>query len=191
MDIRLEHLSKSFGEKQLLRELNAVFPEGSVSAVLAPSGKGKTTLLRILLGLEKADGGTVSGMPEKISVLFQEDRLFPQLDAAQNIRALAPADVGEREISALLEKLGIGEALHRDVKVLSGGMARRVAIARALLAQSDILLLDEPFRGLDADTRAVTARTVLEYSQGKTVILFAHGREEAELLGAVYISELN
>ena len=190
MDVEIKDLNKSFGENRVLRDVCAVFPGGRVSAVLAPSGQGKSTLLRILTGLEKADSGSISGLPEKMSVLFQEDRLFPQLTAAQNVLALAPKTTRRDDVMRVLEKLGIVEAADSPVTELSGGMARRAALARALLAESDILFLDEPFRGLDAENKARTAQTIREYAAGKTVILFAHGVEEAELLGAEFVLEL-
>jgi len=190
VDIVLKNLSKSFGELRLFENLNAVFPDKSVSAVLGASGQGKTTLLRILVGLQSADGGSIEGMPEKVSVLFQDDRLFPQLTVEQNIFTLAAPCTKKEDIAAILEKLGISDALDRPVTKLSGGMARRAALARALLAESDLLIMDEPFRGLDAENRVATAKTILEYASDKTVILFAHERDEAEALNAEQIYNL-
>lgn len=184
MDIMLKNLSKSFGELRLFQNLNVVFPEKSVSAVLAASGQGKTTLLRILVGLQSADGGSIEGMPEKVSVLFQDDRLFPQLTVEQNIYTLAAPCTKKEDIATILEKLGMSDAADRSVTKLSGGMARRVSLARALLAESDLLIMDEPFRGLDAENRITAAQTILEYASDKTIILFAHEREEAEALNA-------
>ena len=90
MDIAVENLSVSFGEKQVLRTLSLTFPAGSCTAVMGPSGSGKTTLLRVLMGLEKAYEGKVSGIPEKRSAVFQEDRLQDFYSALANLRLTLP-----------------------------------------------------------------------------------------------------
>ena len=186
-DIRISHLSKAFDGKAVLRQFSAVIPTGSVTAVMGPSGSGKTTLLRILMGLERADSGEITGLDGlKLSAVFQEDRLMEQLTAVQNIRLVSPA-VTAAQALALLGALRMDAPADQPVRELSGGMKRRVALARALLAPYDLLLLDEPFKGLDEDTRAHVMGVVRDAVRGKTVVLVTHDPLEAEALDASVI----
>ena len=181
MDIVLENVSKSFGDKAVLRDFSARFPAGEVTCVMGPSGCGKTTLLRLLLGLERPDSGRIAGVPERKAAVFQEDRLCPGLSLLGNV--LLPVDREKpAEARALLTRLGLDESLDVPARELSGGMRRRAALARALLYDAPLLTLDEPFTGLDEASRAAAAEAVREYARGKTVIFVTHIREEAALL---------
>ncbi|MBR2781854.1 MAG: ATP-binding cassette domain-containing protein [Oscillospiraceae bacterium] len=181
--IELKNLTKSFGEKQVLKDLTWSVPEGRISVIMGPSGGGKTTLLRILLGLEHADSGTVSGLEGKrLSAVFQEDRLCENVSAVSNLRLVNPA-LSRKSAENMLEKLGLGDALRQPVRELSGGMKRRVAIARALCTEYDVLLADEPFKGLDEETKRRTMAFFSESAREKTVILVTHDPSEAEILG--------
>ena len=146
MEIRVEELCKSYGGKPVLTGLTAVFREG-VTCIAAPSGTGKTTLLRLLLGLERPDGGTITGADCRWAAVFQEDRLLEHLSALANLR-FALGEV-PREAEAVLSHLGLSPADARSVRAWSGGMRRRLALARALLAPWEALALDEPFTGLE------------------------------------------
>jgi NitT/TauT family transport system ATP-binding protein len=183
-DIVIKDLCKRFGEKTVLRGFSAVIPAGGVLGIMGESGCGKTTLLRILLGLERADGGTIEGLPARISAVFQEERLCDEFSAVTNVAIAAPRKTPRAAIEDCLSALGLGADLDRPVRELSGGMRRRVAIVRALLAEGELLLLDEPFKGLDEATRAQTAAYLLAHTEGRTVLLVTHDREEAALLGA-------
>jgi len=177
MDIICSGLSKSFGEKQVLRNFGYTFPEGKVTAVMGESGVGKTTLFRILLGLEKPDSGTISGLSDKkISVLFQEDRLFPHLTALQNAEV---AGSGGKEALNMLGLSGEENSLPEN---LSGGMQRRVSMARLLCHNGDLLLMDEPFKGLDEDTKKKTMEVFKTLSPTKTIIFITHDQQEADFL---------
>ena len=179
MALTINHLSKSFGEHIVLKDFSANIPTGQVTLLTAPSGRGKTTLLRILMGLETADSGEFSDFNGlKQSAVFQEDRLCENLSALSNIKLASPQLQNETEYA------------HCPISEFSGGMKRRVAILRALLADYDILFLDEPFKGLDAETKALVMSDVKQRSQGKTVILVTHDPTESEILGAVYKIEL-
>ena len=181
--VEVKHLYKSFGDKVVLRDFSARFPLGAVTAVMAPSGGGKTTLLRILMGLEAADSGTVEGLAGlRQSAVFQEDRLCEALSAAANIRLVNPA-LSKGEAEAMLRELGLGDSLGQPVRTLSGGMKRRVAILRALAAEYDVLFCDEPFKGLDQATKAQVLDYFLARTQGKTVLVVTHDPEEAKSLG--------
>ena len=188
--IELKNLNKAFGEKQVLKNLNWTIPEGSTSVIMGPSGGGKTTLLRILLGLEQADSGTVSGLEGKrLSAVFQEDRLCENVSAISNLRLVNPA-LSRKSAESMLAKLGLGDALRQPVRELSGGMKRRVAIARALCTEYDVLLADEPFKGLDEETKRRTMEFFSESVQGKTVIIVTHDPSEAEILeGRILLME--
>ena len=188
--IELKNLNKAFGEKQVLKNLNWTIPEGSTSVIMGPSGGGKTTLLRILLGLEQADSGTVSGLEGKrLSAVFQEDRLCENVSAVSNLRLVNPA-LSRKSAESMLAKLGLGDALRQPVRELSGGMKRRVAIAHALCTEYDVLLADEPFKGLDEETKRRTMEFFSESVQGKTVIIVTHDPSEAEILeGRILLME--
>lgn len=182
MEIRVEGLRKSYGGKPVLTNLNAVFREG-VTCIAAPSGMGKTTLLRLLLGLERPDGGTILGADCRWAAVFQEDRLLEGLSAAGNLRfALGDLPGGA---GALLAQLGLDLSDPGPVRAWSGGMKRRLALARALLAPSEALALDEPFTGLDGENRARCLALIRERGGGRPVVLATHdltGLEDAPVL---------
>lgn len=176
--IRIENISKSFGGKQVLRNICADIPESGIFAVSGVSGSGKTTLLRILAGLEKPDSGTVSGLDgKKISVMFQNDRLLPWLTALENVAVVCNRETAEK----WLEKVELLPAADKKPNELSGGMCRRVALARALAFDGDVLLLDEPFKGLDSALRGRMIKSVEDFAQTRPVILITHDSDEAAL----------
>ena len=145
-------LTKRFGEKTLFEDLDLTLAEPAI--LWAPSGWGKTTLLRILMGLEAPTSGSVEGVG-RVAAVFQEDRLCPQLNAVQNVTLVLPGAENQykEQITSDFQQLGMGTAaLQLPARRLSGGQKRRVALLRALWAPSDTLLLDEPFTGMDPDT---------------------------------------
>jgi NitT/TauT family transport system ATP-binding protein len=153
--------------------------KGQRYALMGPSGSGKTTLLNLLMGLTRPDSGQIEMQPGlRISAVFQENRLLESMTAEANIRLAAPESA--QNARHLLLALGIGEeSLPLPVKAYSGGMKRRVAIARALLAEHDLLLLDEPYKGLDEDTRQQVQAVVERMTAGKTVLMVTHDPEDA------------
>ena len=168
----------------VLENFDARLTAGAVTCLMAPSGWGKTTLLRILMGLTEADSGTVTGLAgRRLSAVFQEDRLCPWLSPADNLRLTAPGltAVGAREA---LGSMGLEQWTDAPLSHLSGGMRRRVAILRALTAPYDVLLLDEPYRGLDGGTKALAIAETLRRREGRTVLAVTHDPEEAKALGA-------
>ena len=182
-DITLRNVSKRFGDKIVLENFSAVFPAGETSVLMGVSGGGKTTLLRLILGLETPDGGEISGVPPKCAAVFQEDRLCPQLTALGNV-LLAAGRKKEREARELLTRLGLAESIDTPAADLSGGMRRRTALARALCSEYDLLVLDEPFKGLDEQTRRTAIETVREQTRGRTVLLVTHDGTEAAAFGS-------
>ena len=183
MEIRVEHLWKSYGGTTVLRDVTFTARAG-ITCIMAPSGDGKTTLLRILLGLETADRGTVEGADCRWAAVFQEDRLLEHLDAAGNLRFALGKQYDGDEAAALLEELGLRDVGGQAVGTFSGGMRRRLALARALLARSDALALDEPFAGLDEEARRQAWDCILRYAGERPVVLVTHDQGDAAGLGA-------
>ena len=184
MEIQVHNLCKQYDGVPVLE--NVSFTAGTgVTCVMAPSGTGKTTLLRILLGLETADSGAVTGMEHgRWGAVFQEDRLLEQLDAMGNLRFVLGPELDPESAAALLAELGLGDVGGKPVRDFSGGMKRRLAVARALLAPSDILVLDEPFTGLDGENRARALACVRRAAAEKPVLLVTHDEADAAELDA-------
>ena len=182
--LSLRNISKSFDGQAVLRNISFDFPERAVTALRGPSGCGKTTLVNIILGLLAPDAGEVL-LPAgaRMAAVFQEDRLIEHFSAARNVRLTAPATVTDAQIHDALAALGLEEGDKR-VSQFSGGMRRRVAVARAALYRPQILLLDEPFKGLDEDMRARTASFLCRACAEATVVLVTHDADEAALMGA-------
>ncbi len=182
--IRVRGLSKSFGSNCLFSDWSFSIEAGEKVLLSAPSGKGKTTLLRILCGLERPDHGTIEGIsPGSVAYLFQEPRLFPQLTALQNVTCIFPKP-SEREGAArdLLLRLGLADACNQYPRELSGGMKQRVALARTLAADCPVIFLDEPFPALDAERKTEVRKLVKEYCREKTLILVSHDPEDGSFL---------
>ncbi|MDO4733389.1 MAG: ATP-binding cassette domain-containing protein [Bacillota bacterium] len=189
-EIRISGICKSFEGKQVLRDFSARLPLGKVSCLMAASGAGKTTLLRILMGLEQADQGQLHGLEGlKKSAVFQEDRLCEYLSPVGNIRLVSPK-LRKEDVLSAMEAVGLRDCAAQPCSELSGGMRRRVALLRALLAEYDILFLDEPFKGLDAETKTLVIRDTRERCEGRTVLLVSHEPKEAEEMGAVQLIRL-
>ena len=183
MDIIINNLCKSYNGNRVLKNLDAVIEHGKTTCLMGQSGAGKTTLLNILMGIENADSGEVTNLPYKKSAVFQENRLCESFSALTNVK-LANDALSDKTISEHLSKVGLGDAVHQKVYTLSGGMKRRVSLVRAVLADKDILFLDEPFKGLDEETKETVTAYLLENTKDTTVIMVTHDIEEAEALGA-------
>ena len=182
MDIAVNHLWKSYDGTPVLEDFSCSSPRGSCCALLAPSGAGKTTLLRLLLGLEQPDRGEITGVPHRCAAVFQEDRLIPGLSAVSNVTMAAGCS--REAAAALLTELGVEtDSQTKPAALLSGGQARRTALARALLAPGDLLILDEPFNGLDEGSRQRCAAAIRDYRQGRTLLAVTHNLDDLPLLG--------
>ena len=176
MDIELQKLCHSFGNKTIFRDLNLCLQDGGLYGLTAPSGRGKTTLLRILMGLLTPDSGTVT-QGVRFSAVFQTDRLLPGKSAVDQLLFVRGGRRDRDACFAFFEGLLPSESRLQPVSELSGGMQRRVAIARALWADSDCLLMDEPFTGLDEDTLHQTADFILSNRRGRTLLLSTHQKD--------------
>ena len=175
--ISAKDLKKSFGDTEVISGLSFDILRDEPATVTGASGGGKTTLLRIVLGLEKADGGEIT-IPEgtRFGVLFQEDRLFEGFDAVTNV-SLATGIRDTGLIKAELLRLLPEEALSKPVKKLSGGQRRRIGIVRAALHRADGMILDEPFSGLDAENAALAAEYIREKARGKLLLMALHEKD--------------
>ena len=190
-DVFIEGVHKSFGEKKVLENADMKLEAGCVTVVMGPSGEGKTTLARITAGLEKADIGKVTAdCPVRIAMLFQEDRLIPWLNVYDNmalslLRNGIPhkSDKKEDMVVKMAQELEISDALWKLPDQLSGGMKHRVAMGRTFLADANLMILDEPMRGLDIQLKKrIMDRLWKKSISGKTVMVITHNREDALLM---------
>ena len=176
--ITLQHVSAGYPGKEVLHRVNLSLPEKGAVAIMAPSGYGKTTLLRVLAGLIQPSAGEITGLQgKKISFLFQEDRLLPWLTAEKNVEIVSDVETARQ----WLREMEISE-IQQYPQAMSGGMQRRVALARAMAFGGDVLLLDEPFKGLDEALRERIASRIRGVFP--LTILSVHDAEEAALMGA-------
>lgn len=188
MDLKLLNIDKQFDNKPVLKNLSLTFSEGCISCLMGPSGIGKTTVINLIMGLVEPDSGEITGLEDKvISPVFQEDRLIEHWDAINNIKLVCSKDVTNKIIEDELSKMGLYEDRNKAVLTLSGGMRRRVALLRALLSNGNLLILDEPFKGLDEVLKNRVIEYVRKKTKGKTVIVVTHDLKDGELLGAIQV----
>ena len=188
MSIIITDLCKTFDDNEVLKNVNITLKDNSIYCLMGASGIGKTTLLRILMGLEHADSGSISGIDIKsISCMFQEDRLIPYLSAIDNVRIVLRGKNNRDEIRNNLLSILPDDSLDIPVSSLSGGMKRRVALARALSYPGKLIILDEPFTGLDKDTKLNVIDYILKMRNNRTLLIVTHGTDDADLLDAKII----
>lgn len=180
--IRFEHVTFGYAlQRPVLRDFSMTVPEGGRVCLTGPSGEGKTTALRLLLGLEKPRKGTVS-VPEgvRFSAVFQENRLLPWKTVLENAALFSDEESARR----ILSTLGLGDSLDALPEALSGGMKRRAALGRALAHPFDVLVLDEALTGLDGETKRRCLVAIDEAVGRRTLVLATHDAGEARALGA-------
>lgn len=187
-EIVLRNLSKSYGENLVISDLNLNIKSGVTTCLMGPSGCGKTTLLRLIAGLEIPDSGEIMSEARKISYVFQEDRLSEDFSVISNIRFVVGKTMNSEDVRNLLKEFELGDVIDKPVRELSGGMKRRVAIARALSATYDLLILDEPLKGLDEKLKQHVMEVIKNHTKGKTVIYVTHDSTEADVMGARVIT---
>ncbi len=190
--ITVKNLIKTFDEKKVINDFSVDLREGRITTIMGTSGCGKTTFAMILLGLLQPDSGTVEGLEGKrLSAVFQEDRLVEHLSAVNNIKMVLHGNDSPEQIRRELAMVELeGELVQKPVSQLSGGQKRRVAIVRAMLADSDFICLDEPFKGLDVETKEKVMDYVKRKTEGKTVLLITHDIEEQRFFGGDFIGAI-
>ncbi|MEV0221667.1 ABC transporter ATP-binding protein [Streptomyces sp. NPDC050704] len=197
--LRLDALGQWYGDHPVLRDISLTVPDGQLLCVVGPSGCGKSTLLRTIAGLLPTrdgavtiDGEPVTGVPDRLAVVFQDygRSLFPWLSVRENValplrrRGMGRAERRD-EAERMLERVGLGGAGRRHPWQLSGGMQQRVAIARALVCRPSLLLMDEPFGSLDAQTREDLEDLLLgvHRAEGTTIVFVTHDIDESVYVG--------
>lgn len=188
-DIIFKNFSFSYPDKEIYKNFNTVFPGGKINVVLGASGVGKTTLLNALTGLSGFDG-EIENMPKNVSYIFQSDRLVKTISVEKNLdfvlkNAISDKTARKNAIYDMAELLEISDVLKRLPTEISGGQAQRVQMARAFLCPSEVMLLDEPFKGLDVSLKTRLIKKFLELwgRDGRTVVLVTHDVYDALLMG--------
>lgn len=188
-DIIFKNFSFSYPDKEIYKNFNAVFLDGKINVVLGASGVGKTTLLNALTGLSGFDG-EIENMPKNVSYIFQNDRLVKTISVEKNLdfvlkNAIPDKTARKNAIYDMAKLLEISDVLKRLPTEISGGQAQRVQMARAFLYPSEVMLLDEPFKGLDVSLKTRLIKKFLELwgRDGRTVVLVTHDVYDALLMG--------
>lgn len=181
-EINIKNLSFSYDEKNVYKDFFAIFPAEEISMLSTPSGSGKTTLLYLIAGILRPQNGHIEYpmATPRFSFVFQDDRLIENLSVEKNIK-MVNSQLSDMNIIEALQRLGIEEYYKKKVKHLSGGERKRVSIARALLAEYDILLMDEPFNGIDEENKRKVWEYIKEKTEGKTVIIATHDKSISEV----------
>jgi NitT/TauT family transport system ATP-binding protein len=189
MSVQIRNLCKTFGSKKVLNNFNITLENGGIYCLMGPSGMGKTTLLRIIMNLETKDSGEIIGIdPDvEISSMFQEDRILPMLSAIANVNMMYEKKRPVKEIKEDLSQILPKKCLRQPVCELSGGMKRRVSLARCMHYQGKMIILDEPFTGLDMATKQEVISYILKNRRNRILLVATHGIEDAALLGAKVI----
>lgn len=178
--IAIDRLSIAYGDVNVLKDYSLRVEKGSRIALMGPSGCGKTTLINAIAGLIAPDSGDIQ-VNGTVSYVFQEPALFPWLTALENVNVVLSDKPETLPLARQwLEEAGLADSLDKYPHQLSGGQKQRVAICRALAFDREILLLDEPLKGLDADTRERVADLILRESRDKTLLLVTHDLWEAQ-----------
>ena len=180
--LKLTDISHRYGDHAVLENISLTLAQGQRIALMGPSGCGKTTLLRIALGLTKPTAGTVENTFRKTAAVFQEPRLLPWRTALENVNlVLSDGKATLFQAKSALEAVELGDFPDKYPRELSGGMQQRVALARALVMEAELLVLDEPFKGLDESLRQRMLELVNR--QDSAMILVTHDEAEARALG--------
>lgn len=177
----------SKGKVDALKDVTLSFPEGSLSVILGRSGCGKTTLLRVMAGLERLDSGSVKMGVGKVGMVFQEPRLMPWLSVRENVElVIGDGESRSQKAMACLHTVALSDFADAMPNQLSGGMAQRVALARALGFDPDLILLDEPFGALDYFTRKALQEELTSIVRSKklTTLFVTHDVDEAISIGS-------
>ena len=191
MTVQLKNICKSYDNRQVLNNISMAIPAGKFTCIMGASGIGKTTLLKIILGIIKPDSGSIKASSAiKISTVFQEDRLLESETALRNVLFVTSSSrANTARAEQLLKRAGLEEFMHKKTATLSGGMKRRVCICRALIADYDLLILDEPYKGLDETTKENMIQLILDcVPKTAAALCVTHDTSEAIRLGGHVIT---
>ena len=186
MSVVIEHINKSFGSQQVLRDVTLSIPEGQVLGLLGPNGAGKSTLMKILIGLWRADSGSVA-VPERIGYLPENNPLYDEMYVAEYLQFMAGlTGVSESRdtdiIDDLIDRVSLTPERHKHIRELSKGYRQRVGLAQALLGNPQLLILDEPTTGLDPNQLVEIRSLIRDLGKERTVILSTHIMQEVSAM---------
>lgn len=179
--IKIEHINKSFGKQQVLKDVCLEIPAGQVVGLLGPNGAGKSTLMKILIGLWKADSGQVS-VPARIGYLPENNPLYEEMYVTEYLCFMAKLTANSQQqtasVDTLIDKVGLTPERHKHIRELSKGYRQRVGLAQALLGDPQLLILDEPTTGLDPNQLVEIRALIRSLGKDRTVILSTHIMQE-------------
>ncbi len=190
MSVRIEHLNKTIGKQQVLRDVSLSIRDGEVVGLLGPNGAGKSTLMKILVGLWKEDNAQCTiDVPKEIGYLPEQNPLYEEMYVAEYLQFMAKLDKEQRtknkeqyaikeRVETLIERVGLTPERHKKISQLSKGYKQRVGLAQALLGDPDLLILDEPTTGLDPNQLVDIRSLIRELGKDRTVILSTHIMQE-------------
>lgn len=181
--VKLENIRLKYSNNTVLDNFSLNVKKEQRVCLFGQSGCGKTSVLKIIAGILTPNGGSIS-VNGTVSMVFQDDRLVPNLTVLQNLTLI---NGNEQKAKEILKRLNIYGKANELPEKLSGGQSRRVAIARALCKPSDILILDEPFNGIDEENVKTVCEQILKFYRDKTIIMVSHDKAHAELMGAEII----
>ena len=180
MAVVIEHICKSFGAQQVLRDVTMEIPEGQVLGLLGPNGAGKSTLMKILIGLWKADSGSIQA-PVRIGYLPENNPLYEEMYVAEYLAFMAQMTNSQSQktnVNKLIDLVGLTPECHKHIRELSKGYRQRVGLAQALLGDPQLLILDEPTTGLDPNQLVEIRALIRDLGKERTVILSTHIMQE-------------
>lgn len=193
--IFIEHVGKAFRKEQVLSDVNLVILPGQICGIIGKNGSGKTVLMKCICGFLKPDKGSIRvngktvgrecDFPERLGVIIETPGFLPALSGYRNLKILADlkGEIGKQEIRKTMERVGLNPGMKKPVAKYSLGMRQRLGIAQAIMENPDVLVLDEPFNGLDKEGAAAMRRLVQELkAQGKAVLLASHNAQDIEEL---------
>lgn len=182
--IKIDSLNVIYNDVNVLNDFTLYISDKSFTSIVGPSGIGKTSLINAIMGFIPYSGTISFTETPLFAAVFQEDRLCEGIPAFRNVALTASPSYSRQDIIQAFAAVGLDDCTSKRTCLLSGGMKRRVAIIRALMSEHNLLILDEPFKGLDADTKLRVMNYVKEKASSDTVLMITHDTEEAKFFGS-------